>query len=225
MNGRMNEPEHIPAGVHPEATLLPWYANETLGEEERRLVARHLESCLDCRRELSEWADLRRTLHEAYAAQPEPRPSLAKTVLSNVASETRLSARNADREGSGLASLDRWFRSLFDVPWVPSMATVLLAVQFGLLLWVTMPVDRDPVSTRSIDSPAARFTVRFHDQATEAQIREVVDRVHGRIVDGPTAGGSYVLEVKAADPATSRQILNMLRGQDRVVLHADAVGP
>lgn len=225
MNGRMNEPERIPAGVHPEATLLPWYANETLGEEDRRLVARHLESCLDCRRELSEWTDLRRTIHEAYAAQPGPRPSLAKTVLSKAASETRRSAREADRGGSALASLDRWFRSLFDVPWVPSLATVLLAVQFGLLLWVTMPLDQKPVNTRSIDSPAARFTVRFHDQATEAQIREIVERVHGRIIDGPMAGGSYVLEVKAADPATSRQILDMLRAQDRIVSRADAVAP
>ncbi|MDF0644476.1 MAG: zf-HC2 domain-containing protein [Nitrospira sp.] len=225
MNGRTNEPERIPAGVHPEATLLPWYANETLGEEDRRLVARHLESCFDCRRELSEWTDLRRNIHEAYASQPEPSPSLAKTVLTKVALDTGHSAREAGRGGSGLASLDRWFRSLFDVPWVPSLATALLAVQFGLLLWVTMPPEREPVSTRSIDSPAARFTVRFHDHATEAQIREAVERVHGRIVDGPTTGGSYLLEVKAVDPAMSRRILDMLRAQDRVVSRAEAVVP
>lgn len=221
----MNEPETMPAGTHQEATLLPWYANGTLGEEDRRRVARHLESCLDCRRELDEWTDLRRTIHEAYAAQPGPSPALAKAVLSKVAAEASPSGRDAARDGRGLTSLDRWFRPLFDVPWVPSLAAVLLAVQSGLLLWVTMPADREPVSTRSIDSPAARFTVRFHDRANGAQIRDVVERVHGRIVDGPTVQGSYVLEVRAADAATSRQILDLLRSQDRVVASADAVSP
>jgi len=221
----MSEPEIIPAGVHQEATLLPWYANGQLGEEDRLRVARHLESCLDCRRDLSEWTDLRREIHEAYATQPGPSPTLAGTVFSKVAAESRLAARKEDRSDRGLAGLDRWFRPLFDVPWVPSLAAVLLVVQFGLLLWVTTPVEQESVSTRSLDSPTAQFAVRFQDQATEAQIRELVERIHGRIIDGPTAQGSYVLEVKAAaDPTTSRQILDLLRAQSRIVSHADAVG-
>jgi len=221
----MNEPETIPAGVHQEAALLPWYANETLGEEDRQRVARHLESCLECRRELSEWADLGRTIQEAYAAQPGPNPALAKAVRSKVSAEARSAGRATDRDNRGLTSLDRWFRPLFDVPWVPSLAAILLAVQSGLLLWVTLPADREPIGTRSIDSPAARFTVRFHDQATGAQIRDVVVRIHGRIVDGPNAEGTYVLEVKAADAATARQIVDMLRSQDRIVARADSVTP
>jgi anti-sigma factor RsiW len=221
----MSEPEIMPAGVHQEATLLPWYANGRLGEEDRLRVARHLASCLDCRRELSEWIDLRREIHEAYATQPGPSPALAGTVFSKVAAET-LAARKESRSDRGLAGFDRWFRSLFDVPWVPSLAAVLLVMQFGLLLWMTTPVEQESVSTRSIDSPAARFAVRFQNQATEAQIRDLVERVHGRIIDGPTAQGAYVLEVKAAtDPATSRQILDLLRAQSRVVSHAEAAAP
>ncbi|SLM49177.1 protein of unknown function [Nitrospira japonica] len=221
----MNEPETLPAGVHQEAALLPWYANETLGEEDRQRVARHLESCLECRRELSEWADLGRSIHETYAAQPGPNPALAKAVFSKVAAEIRPAGRDAGRDDQRLTSFDRWLRPLFDVPWVPSLAAVLLAVQSGLLLWVTMPSDRHPISTRSVDSPAARFTVRFHDHATGAQIRDVVVRIHGRIVDGPNAEGTYVLEVKAADAAMSRQILNILRSQNGIIAHADAVTP
>lgn len=216
----------MPAGVHQEATLLPWYANGQLGEEDRLKVARHLESCPDCRRELDEWTDLRRDIHEAYATQPGPSPALAGAVFSKVAGETRLDARTEDRNDRGLAGLDRWFRSLFEVPWVPSLAAALLAVQFGLLLWVTTPVEQEPVSTRSIDSPAARFAVRFQDQATEGQIRGLVERIHGRLVDGPTAQGSYVVEVMAAaDPATSRRILDLLRSQSRIVAHAEAAAP
>jgi hypothetical protein len=222
----MSDPEIIPAGVHQEATLLPWYANGQLGEEDRLTVARHLESCPDCRREFSEWADLRREILEAYATQPGPSPTLAGAVFSKVAAEARLAARREGRGDRGLAGLDRWFRSLFDVPWVPSLAAALLVVQFGLLLWVTTPVEQESVRTRSIDSPTAQFAVRFHDQVTEAQIRELVERIHGRIIDGPTAQGSYVLEVRAAaDPATSRQILDLLRAQHRIVAHAEATAP
>jgi len=221
----MNEPETVPAGVHQEATLLPWYANGTLGEEDRGRVTRHLESCLDCQRELREWTDVRRTIHEAYADESGPSPALAGAVLSKIAAGTGPSGRHADRDHRDLTFLDRWFRPLFDVPWVPTLAAVLLAVQSGLLLWVTMPVDPEPVNSRSVDSPAARFTVRFHDQATGAQIREAVERIHGRVVDGPTVDGSYVLEVKAAGATTSRQILDVLRSHDRVIAHADALPP
>ncbi|NJO35342.1 MAG: hypothetical protein HC869_21895, partial [Rhodospirillales bacterium] len=40
--------------IHPEAALLPWYLNGTLGDAESRQVAGHLQSCAACRSELDE---------------------------------------------------------------------------------------------------------------------------------------------------------------------------
>lgn len=37
----MTDPDMMPADVHPEIALLPWYANGTLCDAERQQVSRH----------------------------------------------------------------------------------------------------------------------------------------------------------------------------------------
>ncbi len=126
----MSDPETIPAGVHPEVELLPWYANGTLGTTDRQRVTHHLESCQDCRRELDDLTRMMRSVQAVYREQPEPSTRLARSVMARVAAEPR--ARE-NQQMPWSAVIDGWFRSFFMPRWVPTLAAVLLIAQMSLL--------------------------------------------------------------------------------------------
>jgi hypothetical protein len=219
----MSDPETLPAGVHPEVELLPWYANGTLGEADRQRVAQHLDSCRDCTRELEDLTGIRRTLAELSRHEAAPSERLARSVMARVAAESRQVL--PDRDTSWTAALDRWFRSLLMPQWVPTLAALLLVAQMGLLVWVTMPQgERNEISTRSVSMPpqAPRIAVRFQATATEETIRSLLQRLHARIVDGPTADGAFTVSLSSGDPAAS---LALLREQRDVVRSAEMVDP
>ena len=220
----MSDPETLPAGVHPEVELLPWYATGTLGEDDRQRVARHLESCRDCSRELEDFTHIRQTLAELSREEAEPSARVYRSVMARVAADSI--RQDAAHEGTSWAgSLDRWFRSLLTPQWVPTLAAIMLAAQMGLLIWVTLPPEeQSQVSSRSVDIPtqAARIAVTFQPSATEAGIRSLLERVHARLVDGPTAEGMFTIAVGTGDPAAA---LALLREQRDVVRSAEPVQP
>lgn len=222
----MSEQDTLPTGVHPEVALLPWYANRTLGEQERQQIAHHLETCASCRAELEELSHLETSLIAAYRSQPEPSARLAQSVMAKVAAE-RLAGRNKQSESSSwLTDIDRWFRSLFLPQWVPTLAVLLLVAQMGLLLWVGLPpVDRGEVSTRSLSMQTAKFAVTFQASSTEEQIRSLLQNVHGRVIDGPTAEGLYTIEVPSADGSTTQKKLDVLKERSDIVRSADILKP
>jgi hypothetical protein len=219
----MSEPDTLPAQVHREVTLLPWYVNGTLTEPERLDVDRHLATCPDCRNELDELTRLRRDLADVYEAQAGLSPQASQRILQNVTRAASTGRAVHPGQGSKWEHLDQWFRSLFLPRWVPMLAATLLLVQTGLLLWISAPVHEQPqITTRSLGTPAARIVVSFQQDATEAQIRSLLRLIGGRMVDGPTAGGLYTIEVLGADNAAP---LKLLRAHPDVVRSADLVAP
>jgi anti-sigma factor RsiW len=220
----MSDPETLPAGVHPEVELLPWYATDTLGEDERQQVARHLESCQDCSRELEDFTHIRQTLTELSREEAEPSARVYRSVMARVAADViRQDPTNA--QTSWAAGMDRWLRSLLTPQWVPTLAAIMLAAQMGLLIWVTLPPEKQSqISSRSVDIPtqAARIAVTFQPSATEAGIRSLLERIHARVVDGPTAEGRFTISVGTGNPAAA---LAQLREQRDVIRSADPVQP
>ena len=218
----MSDPDTLPAGVHPEVELLPWYANGTLGEADRQRVAKHLETCLDCNRELEDLAQIRQALTELSREEAEPSPRIYRSVMARVATDS-IGQGAAHQDTSWAAGLDRWFRSLLVPQWVPTLAALLLIAQMGLLMWVTLPPDdQSQVSTRSVNMPpkTPRITVTFQPSATEASIRSLLERLSARIVDGPTADGVFTIRLSTGDPAAA---LALLRQQGDVVRSAQLV--
>jgi anti-sigma factor RsiW len=222
----MTDPEFIPSHVHDEVALLPWYVNGTLTQPDRQRMAHHLESCASCRTELDELSHLKTEIASIYSDQPSPSSNLARSVLSTVARDASTRPLRRPDESSWLDGVDHWLRSLFLPRWIPSLAGLLLVAQAGILLWLILP-QGEPVSitTRSLEVPTVKILVVFQNHATEEQIRSLLQRARGRVIDGPSQDGAYIVEVLATDKNTAQQKLEMLRQQADVIRSADTVSP
>ncbi len=221
----MSEQDTLPADVHPEAALLPWFANGTLPVGEREQIMRHLERCGDCRRELDELSQMKQALTEAYRTEPIPSPRLSRSVLAKVAEESATKRPVSTVADGWMDELDQWFRSLFLPRWVPTLAAMLLAVQFGLLFWLTnTPPPSEPVTTRAVAGPTLRVRVTFQEQATVGQIRAVLESVRAQILEGPDGSGSYLLRIPGTPDMTARA-LQLLKSRSDVVSNAEPTAP
>ena len=227
----MTEPEEkLGSEVHPAATLLPWYLNGTLREEERQEVARHLRECQPCRTELDELSRLRQQVKAAYADLPGLSPQAFRSVMATIRDERRSQPERQRvfrweraESSSWLDALDRWLRPMFAPRWVPVIASTLIIGQLALLLWVAgqepaiaprnIPTSTDGVVSRGIPTATARYRVAFQETAPEGKIRTVLHDIGGRIVDGPSPDGFYTIEVPASDQALLEKQLESLQRQ------------
>lgn len=221
----MSEPETLPRHVHPEVALLPWYVNGTLADVERNQVARHLETCEDCRVELEEISILKAGLTAIYDAQPGSSAQTARAVLAAVAADVRAGRSRPVGLESWPESIDEWLRSLLMPQWVPTLAAVLLVAQIGLLLWITMPPEDGQIATRSLAMQTVKLAVAFQPSASEEQIRALLQSLQGRVVDGPAQDGMYIIEVTAADASIAQNKVEMLKKRTDVVRSAETVKP
>ena len=222
----MSDQDTLPAHIHPEAALLPWYANGTLNESDRRLVDQHLAGCSTCRAELEHLTGLKSVLTALYATQPGPSPNTSRNVLESIARAASVRQPTSARQRSRLDRVDEWLRSLFVPRWVPTLATTLLLAQIGLIMWISMPMPHpEQITTRSLDRQQTRIIVAFQNTATDEQIRGLLQSIHGRITDGPTGDGRYTVEIPAADTSVVQHKLDLLRGRQDLVRSADRTAP
>jgi anti-sigma factor RsiW len=222
----MVEPDTLDQPIHPEGALLPWYLNGTLREDELREVDQHLSSCAACRAELDELAQLNVELHEVYAAQSAPSTRIQRAVRAQVQLEASAKRAKSVTGLQWLNGLDDWFRSMFVPRWAPALAVMLLVAQLGLLLWsMARPTLPDQVTTRGLGSPTVRLRVVFQETASERQIRSLVQGLRGRIVDGPTPDGAYIMELPAGDQAAAQKKVDALRSQTESVRTVEPVIP
>ncbi len=222
----MSEPDTLPPDIHPETTLLPWYANGTLAAPERAQMAEHLTSCAACRAELDELASLQTRLKTFYESRPGPSPEVGRAVLGAVTREAVARQGTHQSQRSWLGRIDQWARSWLLIPWAPTLAAALLVAQLGLLLWVGgSPTQQGQVSTRSLGMQSAKITVTFHALATEEQIRTLLQGVRGRVIDGPTTAGLYTIEVLSADTSVAEKKLALLKARADIVRSAELVKP
>ena len=172
--------------------MLPWFVNGTLEGEDLAAVEQHVRECARCRREV----DLLQQL-QAVCTIDEPAPDATPSY-------GRLHERIAGRRRLG--TLRDRARELFR-PWqrAPAWAKWAIAAQFAgiamLAVKVAMPVSESAGLYQTLGAPAAHaarggtVAVVFVPEATESELRRIVQAAGARIVDGPTESNAYVLEV------------------------------
>jgi hypothetical protein len=204
--------------------LLPWYANGTLGEAERRTVEEHLAACPACRGELAVCRDLARAIDGLGEVAPSPHPvQLARLMARIDAGETRPEDLAED---AAPRALGRRGRALLAA--TPRPVRTLLAAQLGAIALLGVVLALLGAPSRSADAgrgsraggappvyrtlseapppagaPGRQIRLVFADGATVAAIHEILAGVGGQIVAGPSPLGTYTIEVpggRGADP-------------------------
>ncbi len=204
-------------------SLLPWYANGTLADDECERVEDHVRACLTCHLELKK----ERGLYELVESSP------AVNLAPDEGFE-RLSRRlGDDARGGGRAPVERlarateplWVRwmTLASATRFSTAAFALLAV-VGLLLWRTAPqpvVPGDAVYvtlTSASESAGNELDIVFADYVSEVELRALVTEIDGSIVSGPTAVGRYRIRLRdgADNEARLPDLIRALSDDERV---------
>lgn len=234
----MTEPTTFPSEVHPTIALLPWYLSGTLSAEEQTAVSAHLQGCPSCRQELEDLAQLRTRIRQAADAGPLPSADLAQKVLARVRTEAlgptdQRTARpplHAASDGF-LAEADRWLRGLLMPQWVPTLVSVVLIAQLGLLSWSLLhsplpdAATSDSVTSRGLDRTPVRLEIEFQPGATMEQAQTLIRSMQGRVTAGPTTTGAFVVELPASGAASVQERTDALRNRRDIIRSVAVVGP
>ena len=224
--------------LHPEATLLPGYVSRTLTPEEHQQVEHHLKSCTNCQQELQEVKTMKTILQAAIQKRPGPSPAALAKVMSRIHQDTRMAPKNIRIESdlSWWQSIEMAFRSLFAIRWVPAFASFLIVGQAVLLLSILggpegQVVHRPgPVIDRGIPlgtplTPLIKIQIEFVETAQEIQIRSLIQKLGGQIVNGPTSEGLYTLGFEKKGTDLSESILSTLSTHPDLVKTAKPLQP
>lgn len=198
--------------THEEINLLlPWYLNGTLDTEEKEVVKKHLSDCPLCHMEMEELKTLRRTIMEANEAQNQilsvPVEKMEMDVMDRIDAYEENAEQNPQRVPI-IESQSLWTKvqGFFDGITMPAMSPVgmaaLFIIQFAIILGLagTLLFSEPEYEVLSVDTQTARdmgptIMISFKDSATEREIRDLLNSIDGRIIDGPKTGGLYIVEL------------------------------
>ena len=191
-------------------SLLPWFVTDRLEPGERAEVEAHLNACAACRAE----ERLERRLEAQVAALPfEAEAGWARMRGLMQATPRRRApwawaARIRDRIGSAARPNPGW------VGW--ALAGQVAAITLLWLVWPKAPIAPGPAAYHALAAaqPTAggNALVMFDPGLAERELRSDLVAVEGRVVDGPTAAGAYVLYLPRADRTARLAILRARPG-------------
>lgn len=210
---------------------LPWIANGGLAGPLEAGIAAHIDACDECRRLLAFDTALATAIREDTVVDYAPHTAFAKLSLRIDAFESRR----------------RFWQRLRPLGWLHASAaerplTTVVAVQAAAIMFLTAALvfrafDRQPPAeyqTLSLPAPAPSATgpllqVVFDDDLTAGGIRDLLARLGGRVVAGPSDIGVFTVQLDATaattlpsrDPSAAAL---WLRSQPGVLL-AEPIGP
>lgn len=164
---------------------LPWYLNGGLSSDERGWMDQALQR--------SPWASnalaIERELVHSIAA---PDPADADLGLATLLARVQRERRDAMPRRPGLLErLSDWLAQ----PRLAMAMSVLLVAQTAVIGWLAFaPGSQDDTAMRSTPVTEVRtLRVTFAPEATESQLRAVLQSAGARVVGGPTQFGEYWL--------------------------------
>ncbi|RLQ20423.1 zf-HC2 domain-containing protein [Seongchinamella sediminis] len=198
------------------ALLLPAFIHGQLNSRRQRQVQEHIATCASCaaahRRDL-QWVE----------TMSHPPGNLEALLASDTRNGNRLRLFRHLANTTSDERKRRWGRA--SPPWFALAATAVFLGVVVALQWQALSVAPTPITyqTRStvpttpsvITGPALR--VVFSDEARHGSVQKVIRELGARVVDGPSARGSFTLVVPPGNRPTE-DVLDELRARPEVLL-------
>ncbi len=200
---------HPTADRQDPAELIPWYINGTLTPEESAMVEAYLAQGGE-----EAAAELRlQQLMQAHEKAHQPGSTPGEFGWKRLQRDVHRIAQKQQTANKPMA----WLR--------PAMAAAVavIVIQAALLGSLWLPDQESglqPLSGRV--TPSADLQIKFQPQATELQIRTLLNQVDARLVDGPSAAGIYRLSLANNSAANQRAVSDQLQAAADVIEHVAA---
>ena len=235
----MNEPNDPQPQTHKEATSLPWYLAGTLTKQEQHDIEAHLAGCSNCRAELEDMKRIRESVKTTIQEREGPSPELFSKVMARIHEEEEDSPPIKDpviqEEVNWWAGIQAQLQSLYAIPWVPALATILIVTQSALLITKMGeesssiqqpgPIVERGIPNASLPKISSTIRVGFREDAKEGDIRALIQEINGQIVNGPSGQGMYTVKVPMSDSNQVETTLQKLRARSNLVRLAESVHP
>ena len=214
---------------HAAWELLPWYVNGTLSGHDLDAVTGHLAGCAECSDEVARCRDLAVAVSSGLSAEPAPSTERLSRLLSRIdAIEAAGSRSGGWREGLR-GRLDSFLELVQSTPtairWALTLEGALAALLLAVVAWQLVLSSGQSYHTLASGADQlargrAQIHLVFAEDTQEREIRQLLDRVGGRIVDGPSAVGAYTVQVPVPAAASDRlaAVLSTLRTDPKVRL-------
>jgi hypothetical protein len=217
--------------VHDQVwELLPWVVNGRLARDDEAWVARHIDECADCKRELQAQEQLQSVLVKDARVEYAPRASFQKLA-------TRIEELERQMPDASPGEMVRVARPRAPSPRLPrwllaalagqGAVVVALAVLVGWQNMDRMMAPRFQTLTTEPNAAAIRGNLRIvlAPSVTVADLRELMRSVNAQIVAGPSDAGVWTLAVPyAASSAEFTSAIERLRADARVALAEPIAG-
>ena len=192
--------------------LLPWYANGTLGPEDRAFVDAYLEQHPEARGELDWYQSLQQRVRENAPAVPAT-IGLARAMRLIRGDRPTL----AERFGA-------FFGNFGLRPSFAFAALAVVAVQGGVILNLLGEASDDANEIRALKAirveEGPMLKISFAPDAKESDIRMLLVQVHGVLAGGPGQLGDYYVRVPAGSEAAA-----LAQVQRTPIVQAAALAP
>ena len=192
--------------------LLPWYANGSLGAEDRAWVDAYLQQHPEAKSELDWYRSLQARVQENAPAVP-PTIGLARAMRLIQGDRPTL----AERIGA-------FFGNFGMRPAYALAGLALVVVQGGVILNLLGNAREDADQIRALNAVRVEegpmLKISFAPDAKEADIRMLVVQVGGELAGGPGQLGDYYLRVPAGSEAAA-----LAKVQGAPIVQAAALAP
>ena len=221
---------HLPPDeLHDRAwELLPWIVNGRLGRDDEPWVARHLDECAECRREIEIQSDIRSALVSEARVEYAPQASLQKLLAriegidhasprDPVSNEPFATSAPLRREPT-VAPASRLPRWLIYTLGAQCAAVAAIAILVG---WQTTERFFAPnYQTLSAREPAAaggNLHVVLAPAVTVTEFQSLLELIHARVLAGPSAAHVWTLGVPySTDTPQFAALIRNLRSDSRI---------
>ena len=192
--------------------LLPWYANGSLGAEDRAFVDAYLEQHPEARSELDWYQSLQKRVQENAPAVPAT-IGLARAMRLIQGDRPTLAER-----------INAFFGNLGLRPSYAMAALAVVVVQGGVIMNLLGDVRENAEEIRALHAVRVEegpmLKVNFAPDAKESDIRMLVVQVRGELAGGPGQLGDYYLRVPAGSEAAA-----LARVQAAPIVQAASMAP
>ena len=192
--------------------LLPWYANGSLGAEDRAWVDAYLEQHPEARSELNWYRSLQARVQENIPAVPAT-IGLARTMRLIQGDRPTLVER-----------IGAFFGNFGMRPSYALAALAVVAVQGGVIVSLLGDVRDNDAEIRALHAVRVEegpmLKISFAPDAKETDIRMLVVQVQGELAGGPGQLGDYYLRVPAGSETAA-----LARVQGAPIVQAASLAP